>query len=95
MVAYGYDAAGDLVAATDARGGSFAYRYEDHLLVEERWRRSICSSPAASGSFRPLAQVRREAANAPGQTYHYHLDRLGAGSAQSSSPGGGVQPHSV
>jgi RHS repeat-associated protein len=29
------------------------------------------------GSFRPLAQVRREAANAPGQTYHYHLDHLG------------------
>lgn len=29
------------------------------------------------GSFRPLAQVRRQAADQPGAVYHYHCDHLG------------------
>ena len=38
LVTYRYDAAGDLVAATDARRHAWAYRYDRHLLVEERRR---------------------------------------------------------
>ncbi|WP_029013147.1 RHS repeat-associated core domain-containing protein [Niveispirillum irakense] len=38
LVTYRYDAAGDLVEASDARGHSWHYRYENHLLVEETQR---------------------------------------------------------
>ncbi|HEY0778075.1 MAG TPA: RHS repeat-associated core domain-containing protein [Gemmatirosa sp.] len=36
LVTYAYDAAGDLASVTDARGGTFRYRYDRHLIVEEQ-----------------------------------------------------------
>ncbi|MDG5493415.1 RHS repeat-associated core domain-containing protein [Niveispirillum sp. BGYR6] len=35
LVSFRYDEAGDMVAAADARGHEWHYRYENHLLVEE------------------------------------------------------------
>ncbi|MGE3669492.1 MAG: RHS repeat-associated core domain-containing protein, partial [Polyangiaceae bacterium] len=36
IISYAYDSQGDLVRATDAEGYSFEYRYQNHLLVEQR-----------------------------------------------------------
>ncbi|MGW8192414.1 RHS repeat-associated core domain-containing protein [Sphingomonas hankookensis] len=41
LVSYAYDAAGDLVAARDARGGQTTYAYRNHLLVEERHKAGL------------------------------------------------------
>ncbi len=41
LVTYAYDPAGDLVEARDARGAACGYRYDNHLLVEERQRAGL------------------------------------------------------
>ena len=41
LVTYSYDAAGDLVAFTDARGASLQYAYDGHLITQERRRGGI------------------------------------------------------
>jgi RHS repeat-associated protein len=42
LVSFTYDAAGDLIAATDAAGGTFHYQYTNRLLVQERRPAGIC-----------------------------------------------------
>ncbi len=46
----------------------------DHAEPADRLQTVYLHEP---GSFRPLAQLRRPAPDAPGELYHYHLDRVG------------------